>query len=77
MGRKIIVGSVLTIVLAYYFSKSGPKKLGQVVETKNGKLQGIISLSRDGREFYEWLGVPYAKPPVRELRFAVSYFSFD
>lgn len=38
-----------------------------VVETKNGKVEGFEA---DG--MYKWFGIPYAKPPVGELRFKRS-----
>ncbi|MBU3099400.1 MULTISPECIES: carboxylesterase/lipase family protein [Clostridium] len=38
-----------------------------VVETKNGKVEGF---EVDG--MYKWFGIPYAKPPVEELRFKRS-----
>ncbi|XP_035716357.1 venom carboxylesterase-6-like [Folsomia candida] len=34
-----------------------------------GKLQGLVATSRGGRQYYQYLGIPYAKPPVNELRF--------
>ena len=43
-----------------------------VVETMQGKLRGFTSLSRDGRPFYEFLSVPFALPPVGDLRFEVT-----
>ncbi len=43
-------------------------------ETKYGRLKGFTSVSREGREFYEFLGVPYASPPVGNLRFQVGTF---
>ncbi|CAG7734492.1 unnamed protein product, partial [Allacma fusca] len=45
-------------------------QLGKTVTTKNGAIQGVVLASRDGREFYAWHKIPYAKPPVGELRFS-------
>ena len=42
-----------------------------VVDTMQGKLRGFTSWSRDGRPFYEFLSVPFALPPVGDLRFEV------
>ncbi|CAG7831425.1 unnamed protein product, partial [Allacma fusca] len=50
-----------------YFKESSQPR---VVETSCGSIKGIVSKSRDGREFDEWRGIPYAKPPVGPLRFA-------
>jgi len=41
------------------------------VQTENGSLKGKVSVSRNGRRFYEYLGIPYAQPPVGELRYEV------
>ena len=37
-----------------------------------GQIQGSFMSSASGREFMAFRGIPYAKPPVGELRFKVS-----
>ncbi|XP_069696457.1 carboxylic ester hydrolase-like isoform X2 [Periplaneta americana] len=39
------------------------------VDLPHGRLQGHRLLSRKGREIFSFQGIPYAKPPVGELRF--------
>ncbi|CAK1586349.1 unnamed protein product [Parnassius mnemosyne] len=39
------------------------------VSIQQGKLKGGKSQNDNGFQYYEFLGIPYAKPPVRELRF--------
>ncbi|KAL0822711.1 hypothetical protein ABMA28_004730 [Loxostege sticticalis] len=39
------------------------------VKVSQGILKGGKSLTENGFEYYEFLGVPYAKPPIGELRF--------
>lgn len=41
------------------------------IEITNGKLRGKILESRDGRPYYSYTGIPYAKPPIGERRFKV------
>ncbi|XP_066593320.1 carboxylic ester hydrolase [Prorops nasuta] len=43
--------------------------LESIVEIKNGTLAGIVMRSRKGREFLGFRGIPYALPPLGELRF--------
>lgn len=40
-----------------------------VVKIKNGTLSGLIMKTRRGREFASFRGIPYAIPPLGELRF--------
>ncbi|KAE8736531.1 Carboxyl/Cholinesterase 66, partial [Frankliniella occidentalis] len=40
-----------------------------VVETRGGRISGKVLKSDGGRQYFAYLGVPYAKPPVGELRF--------
>lgn len=42
------------------------------VNTKLGNIKGTTRLSRDGKRFNAFLGVPYAQPPIEDLRFEVS-----
>lgn len=45
---------------------------GPVVKTPLGGLQGSIIKTDRGETIYTFLGIPYAKPPVGDLRFKVS-----
>lgn len=45
-----------------------------LVETQSGKIQGVQSVSRGGKEFIKFLGIPFAQPPVGKLRFEVNKY---
>jgi carboxylesterase type B len=40
-----------------------------IVETLQGSIQGKIETNSNGREYFSFSGIPFAKPPVGELRF--------
>jgi len=46
-----------------------------LVDTNYGQLRGSKSTARNGKIFFEFLGIPYASPPVGELRFEVKIYS--
>lgn len=41
----------------------------QIVDTEYGKIKGVKRLTVYDDSFYSFEGIPYAKPPVGELRF--------
>lgn len=43
-----------------------------ILDTKQGTLEGETLRSRDGRPFHAFYSIPYAEPPVGDLRFKVS-----
>lgn len=45
-----------------------------VVQISKGALRGQILKSRNGRDFYSFTGIPYAKPPIDDLRFKVNHY---
>lgn len=46
-----------------------------IVEVEQGKLEGLTQKSiLTGNDYYAFLGIPYGKPPVGELRFQVSRY---
>lgn len=58
--------------LVYYNNESFSQRVdGPLVKTKQGFVKGLTGVSRRGRLFYEYLGIPYARPPVGDLRFEV------
>lgn len=72
--RKVFF-AVFALFIAYYYTITTSQWIGLnglTVGTKYGALRGIKSVSRGGREYFEFLGVPYAKPPTGQLRFEVS-----
>ncbi|XKL67572.1 hypothetical protein PGB90_003063 [Kerria lacca] len=40
-----------------------------VVQIKSGKLKGATVTSRNGTKYYAFFGIPFAKPPIGDLRF--------
>lgn len=44
----------------------------QFVQTSSGKVRGTINKTETGREVVRFLGVPYGKPPVGDLRFRLA-----
>lgn len=42
------------------------------VAVEQGKLSGLPFTSRNGTKYYGFLGIPFAKPPIGELRFEVN-----
>ncbi|CAG9768327.1 unnamed protein product [Ceutorhynchus assimilis] len=40
-----------------------------IVKCADGKLEGKILKSREGRDIFGYLGIPFAKPPIGNLRF--------
>lgn len=44
-----------------------------VIKITTGEVRGHILKSRDGRDFYSFSGIPYAKPPIGDLRFKVIF----
>lgn len=47
-----------------------------IVEISVGKLRGTITKDDNDEQVYAFLGIPYAKAPVGNLRFKVSSENF-
>ena len=47
-----------------------PNDSAREVNTTLGTIVGKLETLPNGKTVYEYLGIPYAKPPVNELRFA-------
>ena len=61
----VIIGIVLIIELLRLYNNSN-----SYIQTPMGQIRGSIVASPGGNDVEEYLGIPYAKPPVGELRFA-------
>lgn len=42
-----------------------------IVKVNEGELAGTIKVNINGGQFHSFQGVPYAKPPIGNLRFKV------
>ena len=42
------------------------------IETKQGTLQGVVKFARNGEQYHAYLGIPYAQPPINELRWKTT-----
>lgn len=73
MLKNLLVIVALTgLILAYLYYPFRSVGKSPIVQTSFGKVVGSISSSRTGKEFYKYLGLPYALPPIGEKRFEVT-----
>lgn len=48
----------------------------ETVQVKQGEVSGMIKGSDFGSVYKAYLGIPYAAPPIGELRFKVIFYFF-
>ena len=48
-----------------------------LVNVKQGTLRGTVFENINGGQYFSFLGIPYARPPIGELRFQVSSISLS
>lgn len=58
----------ISLLLLYLFCGSFIK-MQPTVTISQGKLNGTLEQSRNGRIYSAFLGIPYAEPPINDLRF--------
>ena len=61
-----ILGSLLILTAQSHFDEASP-----IVQTQQGSVQGLVQSTAEGNAFYSFLGIPFAKPPVGDLRYKV------
>ena len=65
-------GAFLLLLFAYVAAQGGP-----IVDTGYGPVQGVNVNMASGDVIQTWMGIPFARPPVGELRFEVSWEFID
>lgn len=65
---------MIRFVLLFFFADSAISlsKDEPIVVTSLGSILGSVKTTRKGFDFYAFRGIPYAEPPIGELRFKVS-----
>ncbi|XP_055624038.1 cholinesterase 2-like [Toxorhynchites rutilus septentrionalis] len=61
--------ALVKFIISNQLLKLFPPSLRPIVEVRQGKLRGATSTLPNGSPYHYFKGVPYAKPPVGELRF--------
>ena len=66
----VCVIAACAVIFATKLIRANEKQLSPVVQTESGAVVGKIETLPQGKSVHEYLGIPYAEPPVGELRFA-------
>lgn len=72
---------VVIVVLTLFSSLCHTEQTPIVHITGQGKVEGKLDIDRNGGMFNSFQGIPYAEPPLGNLRFKVckhqNYFNFN
>ena len=67
---------IFLIYIAFFFGISGttsglihPKDDKPLVTLEDGEVMGTVKVSRNKSDFAAFMGIPYAQPPIGDLRF--------
>jgi cholinesterase len=63
-----VLAAITLLLHAYGLSLAAPTQTCETVKTDNGAITGHRSLKV--KDVWEYLGIPYAQPPLGALRFA-------
>ena len=66
----MIVTCAIIIAPIFILAELNENQRSPVVQTESGAVVGKIETLPHGKSVHEYLGIPYAEPPVGELRFA-------
>lgn len=63
---KVIILSLLSLKIV----------IAEIISTPQGDIQGIIKKTVNDNEIQAFLGIPFARPPIGDLRFKVRLLFF-
>lgn len=66
------VGKMLPLVSLIFLSAVGGNSNFPEVKIEQGKIKGKVMETWKGRTINAFMSIPYAKPPVNDLRFKVD-----
>lgn len=66
----LLIGLLVSLIVV--FVRTDNDKTCEVVVTTKGAVTGERAYSELGRPFFAFYGIPYAQPPLGQLRFQVS-----
>jgi len=69
----LISSYVLEMIGAAGINVKRPERLGPQVQLMSGSLRPKELVARNGLKYYGFLGVPFASPPVGNMRYGVSF----
>ncbi|XP_021945977.1 venom carboxylesterase-6 isoform X2 [Folsomia candida] len=73
MQKVSLVALIAGVIMSFALTASGyfSPLPSSIVHTKNGPVQGFVAVSRDGRNYAAYTGIPFAEPPTaaEQLRF--------
>ena len=72
---KLLLSLGVLLLLQVYIVSATPNPV--VAQTQYGPIEGFVHTASDGSMANVFLGVPFSKPPVEELRFEVCFSPTD
>lgn len=73
MFYQILFLHLITLIVAHNPPSDHGEDVNLFIKTLSGPIQGIWQTNsvNESEKFAAWYGIPYAEPPVEELRFKV------
>jgi hypothetical protein len=68
LSLSAILVAAVSVIVYFIFIKTVP---GPIIELNDGKIQGVLEYSREGKEYNAYYSIPFTEPPIGSLRFKV------